>query len=139
MRFNEKEIAFIAAQPGDKEGRLHYRSPGFREVYKERWFKLKGNLLFYFRLNEYGGVYEKEPVGVLVLEQCRIQSELYAEFTNAFSITFINEHEKRHFFGCQSQKQVEEWIGCLKSCSYEHQRSKLKELQEELKKRTGRI
>lgn len=31
MRFNEKEIATVASEPGDKEGRLFYRGPGFRE------------------------------------------------------------------------------------------------------------
>lgn len=31
MRFNEKEIAAFATEPGDKEGRLFYKSPGFRE------------------------------------------------------------------------------------------------------------
>lgn len=33
MRFNEKEIALIASEPGHKEGRLFYRGPGggFRE------------------------------------------------------------------------------------------------------------
>ncbi|GFW65014.1 pleckstrin homology domain-containing family J member 1 [Trichonephila clavipes] len=139
MRFNEKEIACIAMQPGDKEGRMFYRSPGgFREAYKERWFKLKGNLLFYFRLNEHGAVYENEPVGILVIEQCRIQTELYTELPNAFSITYANDLERRHYFGCQTQKQSEDWISCLKACSYEHQRIMLKELQEKLLKRTGR-
>ncbi|EEC13127.1 hypothetical protein IscW_ISCW020662 [Ixodes scapularis] len=60
MRFNEKEMAGVATKQADKEGRLNHRNLSFREVFKERWFKLKGNLLFYFRLNEYGGVYEAE-------------------------------------------------------------------------------
>ncbi|GIY79169.1 pleckstrin y domain-containing family J member 1 [Caerostris extrusa] len=79
-----------------------------------------------------------QPIGLLVVEQCRIQMELYTELPNAFSITFANDFEKRHYFGCQTQKQAEDWISCLKSCSYEHQRTMLKELQEQLLKRTGR-
>ncbi|XP_054723799.1 pleckstrin homology domain-containing family J member 1-like [Uloborus diversus] len=137
MRFNEKEIVCFSAEPGDKEGRLFYKSPGFREVYKERWFKLKGNLLFYFRLNEHGAVFESEPVGVIVVEQCRIQPELYTEISNAFSITFVKDFEKRHYFGCQTTKQCEEWMNCLKVCSYEYQRTRLKELQTLLCQRTG--
>ncbi|GBN02899.1 Pleckstrin y domain-containing family J member 1 [Araneus ventricosus] len=138
MRCNEKEIACVAMQPGDKEGRMYYKGPGFREVFKERWFKLKGNLLFYFRLNEHGAVFENEPVGLLVIEQCRVQNELYTELPNAFSITFANDFERRHYFACQTQKQTEDWINCLKLCSYEHQRTLLKDLQEKLLKRTGR-
>ncbi|KFM62662.1 Pleckstrin domain-containing family J member 1, partial [Stegodyphus mimosarum] len=137
MRFNEKEIASVATRPGDKEGRLFYKGPGFREVFKERWFKLKGNLLFYFRLNEHGAVFENEPIGVIVVEQCRIQPELYAELPNAFSITFANELERRHYFGSHSPRQTEDWINALKVCSYEHQRSMLKQLQTTLLERTG--
>lgn len=86
MRFNEKEMTGVAAEKPDKEGRLNHRNLSFREVFKERWFKLKGNLLFYFRLNEYGGVYETEPVGVFVMECCKIQHEPSAEHAFAFSI-----------------------------------------------------
>lgn len=81
MRVNEKELLSAATQIADKEGRMNYKAPGFREgflkfhpsplelininiyfctVYKERWFKIKGNLLFYFKLNEYGGICDKE-------------------------------------------------------------------------------
>ncbi|KAH9366041.1 hypothetical protein HPB48_000137 [Haemaphysalis longicornis] len=61
MRFNEKEMAAVAAGVADKEGRLNHRNLSFTEVFKERWFKLKGNLLFYFRLNKHGGVnFEEE-------------------------------------------------------------------------------
>lgn len=138
MRFNEKEIVPVASQTADKEGRLCYKSPGFRETYKERWFKLKGNLLFYFRLNEYGAVYEKEPAGVLVIEQCRIQEEKYCELPFTFSITFAGDMERRHYFGCQTQRHCDEWIAILKESSYEYQREKLKDLQTKILIKTGK-
>ncbi|KAH8035648.1 hypothetical protein HPB51_007892 [Rhipicephalus microplus] len=86
MRFNEKEMATLAAGAADKEGRLNHRNLSFREVFKERWFKLKGNLLFYFRLNEHGGVFEKEPVGLFVIECCKVQHEPNVDYSFAFSI-----------------------------------------------------
>ena len=42
--------------------------------YKERWFKLVGNFLFYYRLNQHGNVYE-EFVSKGVKCICRIISD----------------------------------------------------------------
>ena len=60
--------------------------------FKERWFKLRGNLLFYYRVNEFGGVYHKEPVGCLVIELCRIQREDQSGLGFAFSICKTVRH-----------------------------------------------
>lgn len=39
MRFNEKEIVSVASEPGDKEGRIFYKGPGFRESNFNAFFK----------------------------------------------------------------------------------------------------
>lgn len=137
MRYNEKELMVIANGNADKEGRLHHRCPGFRETYKERWFKLRGNLLFYFRLNEYGAVYEKEPVGVLVVENCRVQHEPYSDLPFAFSITFADELDKRHYFSCITQRHCDNWINLIREASYEYQREKLHRIQSKILELTG--
>lgn len=128
----------VAAEKPDKEGRLNHRNLSFREVFKERWFKLKGNLLFYFRLNEYGGVYETEPVGVFVMECCKIQHEPSAEHAFAFSIAFSDDAERKHLFTCTTQKHCDEWVSCLQQASYEYQRGRLIYMQQKILELTGR-
>uniref|UniRef100_A0A2R5LEU9 Pleckstrin homology domain-containing family J member 1 n=1 Tax=Ornithodoros turicata TaxID=34597 RepID=A0A2R5LEU9_9ACAR len=138
MRFNEKEMATVAAGVADKEGRLNHRSLSFREVFKERWFKLKGNLLFYFRLNEYGGVYESEPVGVFIIEYCKIQNEPAVEQSFAFSMSFLDDVDRKHLFTCTTQKHCDEWVSCLQQASYEYQRGRLLYMQQKILELTGR-
>ncbi|CAG0920581.1 unnamed protein product, partial [Notodromas monacha] len=63
LRVNEKELANVCRSktPGEIEGRLLFGPPedySEKKVqgFKERWFKLSGNLMFSFKLNEHGGV-----------------------------------------------------------------------------------
>ncbi|XP_013788729.1 pleckstrin homology domain-containing family J member 1-like [Limulus polyphemus] len=138
MRFNDKELRSVALGKTDKEGRLNHKIPGFIEGYKERWFRLKGNLLFYFRVNEFGAMIEKEPVGLLVIEQCKIQHETYSDLPFSFSITFCEDQEKKHIFLCSTEKQCEDWVKILQEASYEHQRAKLLLIQAKLLRKTGK-
>ncbi|KAG0716288.1 Pleckstrin y domain-containing family J member 1 [Chionoecetes opilio] len=78
MHFNSEGLAHFAEGVGDHESRLTHKSPPrtlYDSAYKERWFKLKANLLFYYRLNEFGGVEKNEPSGVFVLENVDVQKE----------------------------------------------------------------
>uniref|UniRef100_T1JKC9 PH domain-containing protein n=1 Tax=Strigamia maritima TaxID=126957 RepID=T1JKC9_STRMM len=87
MKVNDKELATIAGSPADKEGRLNHKGNSHRDVYREKWFKLKGNLLFYYRLNEYGAVTNQEkPDGVFVIEQCKVQMEPKADSPFVFQL-----------------------------------------------------
>lgn len=78
MRFNERELVNLAERRADMEGRVWHRTPGsLSHTLKPRWLKLVHNLLFYYRLNEHGGVSARsEPAGLFVLENCDVRSEL---------------------------------------------------------------
>jgi hypothetical protein len=59
LKVNERELISTSSKPAVTEGRLNYRviqrgksKPNFKEF----WFKLLGNLLFYFNLNSHGGI-----------------------------------------------------------------------------------
>jgi hypothetical protein len=53
LRFNEKELSHHATSMSpDKEGLLEKKGAVRGQGYKQRWFRLKGNLLFYFRVDE---------------------------------------------------------------------------------------
>ncbi|CAG2174635.1 unnamed protein product [Oppiella nova] len=139
MRFNEKELCLYSSGPAIKEGRIHHKNPnaGFREGFKERWFKLRGNLLFYYRVNEFGGVHHKEPVGCLVIELCRVQREDESGLGFAFSICFDSDLDKKHFLMCSNQRQCDEWVDVLSECSYQNQKNKLMDLKNQIMDITG--
>jgi inositol polyphosphate-4-phosphatase len=77
MRFNKQELITLATQSStrfEKEGILYVRErqDGFfrkSEISLERWCRLRGNLLFYFKNKDP----LSEPVGVVVLEQCQVR------------------------------------------------------------------
>ncbi len=62
MHINGKELVSTSFKPATIEGRINYKAvqQGKSVVksgsFKEFWFKLTGNLLFYFGLNSYGGI-----------------------------------------------------------------------------------
>lgn len=112
---------------------LHNYTLGF----KEKWFKLRCNLLFYFNINELGQIDTKQPAGVIILENYSINLDAASEGVFAFSIAFRDEYEKRHILSGRSESQVEQWVNALKQASYEYWRFRLIVLQEKLCKKTG--
>ena len=113
---------------------------------RERWFRLKANLLFYFKLTP-----EKrkptlpgtEPLGVLVLEHFHVQKEGFEEVKdkttgrNQFSLIFADEPDKKHFFVAENQQRVSQWETVLKQASYQKLRERLIDLQIKLRHKTG--
>ena len=111
--------------------------------------------MFYYRVNEYGGVHNKEPIGVLLIEMCRVQREDDSALPFAFSICmplfigrnhhlicyqsigFDSDLDKKHFMGCSNQKQCDEWIQILSQCSYQNQRNRLIDLRNTIMDITG--
>ena len=86
MRFNEKELSQIAAETGrerfEKEGILFIRERqetfldlfiAQPEVFVERWCRLRGNLLFYFKTKDWKATTANDVAGVFVLERFDIQ------------------------------------------------------------------
>ncbi|XP_026720949.1 pleckstrin homology domain-containing family J member 1, partial [Athene cunicularia] len=100
----------------------------FFAVLKKRLVKLVVNFLFYFRTDE------AEPIGALLLEHCRITKEE----ENVFSISFIEEPERKYCFECDSEEQCQEWIEALKRASYEFMRRSLIFYRNEIQKMTGK-
>ncbi|XP_074643562.1 pleckstrin homology domain-containing family J member 1-like [Tubulanus polymorphus] len=122
MRFNEKEMKHFSKQKKwDKEGKLLYKGPK-SQSYKDRWFRLIGNILFYYKTNEQGTQPESEASGVLILERCRIQHQPIADRPFVFTIAFPDDREKQHYFSGSSEKQCEDWIKMLRKASYEELR-----------------
>ncbi|KAF4117902.1 pleckstrin homology domain-containing family J member 1 [Onychostoma macrolepis] len=128
MRFNEKELVFLSRQPSERAAELGMRGPKKGDVVKRRVVKLIVNFLFYFRTDE------DEPIGALLLEQCRVERE----DQHAFSIVFLDEAERKYLFECDSQEQCVEWIDAIVKASYEFMRKNLVYYRTEIHRLTGK-
>lgn len=99
---------------------------------------LQGNLLFYYKVNEYGGVCAGEPAGVFVMEDCLIETEDEACLPFSFSVTFHAEPDRKHMFSSSNQTSADEWVRVLKNASYEGLRQRVRQMQSELQRLTGK-
>ncbi|XP_026133586.1 pleckstrin homology domain-containing family J member 1 [Carassius auratus] len=128
MRFNEKELVFLSRQPSERAAELGMKGPKKGDVVKRRVVKLIVNFLFYFRIDE------DEPIGALLLEQCRVERE----DDQVFSIVFLDEAERKYLFECDSQEQCVEWIDAIVKASYESMRKNLIYYRTEIHRLTGK-
>ncbi|XP_050626666.1 pleckstrin homology domain-containing family J member 1 isoform X1 [Macaca thibetana thibetana] len=128
MRYNEKELQALSRQPAEMAAELGMRGPKKGSVLKRRLVKLVVNFLFYFRTDE------AEPVGALLLERCRV----IREEPGAFSISFIEDPERKYHFECSSEEQCQEWMEALRRASYEFMRRSLVFYRNEIRKVTGK-
>lgn len=137
IHFNDAALRHIAQyRAADHEGRLLYRTS--KDSYRDRWFRLCGNLLFYFRTSENGGVADVgDPVGVLVLASCEVQMEKYGDRPFVFSVTFSGEEGRKHFFSGQAQQQCVQWVEALRRCGHTELQTRLHSLRLQVKERTG--
>lgn len=137
FHFNEAALRHTAqSRLPDREGRLLYRSS--KGGYKERWFRLEGNLLFYFRTNEFGAIADNDPVGVFVLAAFAVEIEMMADRPFVFSIAFEGEEGKKHFFSGHSNQQCLEWVDALQRNSYDALRTHFEKLQKQVQRLTGK-
>ncbi|CRL02356.1 CLUMA_CG015116, isoform B [Clunio marinus] len=140
MRFNEKELRALAVQHKcEKEGNLYFRErqEGFfrkAEVSNQKWCKLRGNLLFYFKSNDQFS----EPAGVIVLEKYRVtipneQTEAFEGYP--FYIEFEDGLNQR--LGASSEQERNDWVQALRMAGYDIMRAQLQYLREQIEKRRG--
>ncbi|XP_037680072.1 pleckstrin homology domain-containing family J member 1 isoform X1 [Choloepus didactylus] len=127
MRYNEKELRALSRQPAELAAELGMRGPKKGSVLKRRLVKLVVNFLFYFRTDE------AEPIGALLLEHCRV----IKEEPSVFSISFIEDPERKYHFECSSEEQCEQWTEALRQASYEFMRKTLISYRNEIQKMTG--
>ncbi|KAG8198212.1 hypothetical protein JTE90_015309 [Oedothorax gibbosus] len=136
MRFNSKEIIAVATQPSykfDKEGVLFVkeRHDGlFRrnDVFLQRWCRLRGNLLFYFKTKDQ----YSEPAGVFILEEYDVRLDESSEIAYSFSLIFKND-EVIQQLGATTESERDLWIQALHMASFEYMQSQLSSLKAKLK------
>lgn len=106
--------------------------------FKERWFKLKYNFLFYHNINEAGQIESSHPSGVIILENYYVKNDQVNEGCFAFGVIFQNQPHKWHTLSGRSEASIKKWITAIRQASYEFWRSKLIYLQKVLSEKTGK-
>lgn len=111
------------------------RQDGFfrrTEISLERWCRLRGNLLFYFKSREQWS----EPLGVIILEQCSVRVEQPStQAPYGFSIVF--EGGLFQALGANSAEERDSWLQALQLASYECMRSQLLALRQRIEAFSG--
>lgn len=153
MRWNENEVASLAQQTPQWEGKLVYKAPKSKsalsgifqtssssdyEESRERYFKLRANCLFYYRIPSTSKVppLASDPMGVLILEHYHVQGEGF-ETANSFSLIFKDDPLKKHLFVADSPLRCKQWVTALQEASYARLRDRLVHLQIILRQKTN--
>ncbi|XP_038059192.1 probable serine/threonine-protein kinase DDB_G0272282 [Patiria miniata] len=128
MKFNERNVAYFAScnSPIDKEGFLLKRGE-INRGYQRRWFILKGNLLFY--LEKKG---DRDPVGVIILEGCRVELADSEDSQFTFQISFPGDGARTYILAAYDQEEMESWMRALSCSSYDYMKAMVDELQRQL-------
>ncbi|KAK3774656.1 hypothetical protein RRG08_035084 [Elysia crispata] len=139
MRFNSKELTVMLQQTAkfDKEGYLLMKDKqdGFfkkSEAYINRYVRLKGNLLFYFKHKDG----KSEPLGVIILERCVVDLALDDEIENGFLLVIEGEDQSIRF-AASSESVRDSWIQALHVSSHECLKMQLQSLREQVHTKTG--
>ncbi|XP_022125938.2 inositol polyphosphate-4-phosphatase type I A [Pieris rapae] len=137
MRYNKQVLASIASQTSqnfEREGVLvmKEKQDGFfrrSEAYSIRWFRLRGNLLFYLK----GSEPWYEPIGVIVLGRHVLKVQACDENGHwPFQIVWENGPCYRLATFQESERTL--WIKSLEMASYDAINTQIVELREKLHK-----
>ncbi|XP_025160514.1 type I inositol 3,4-bisphosphate 4-phosphatase isoform X5 [Harpegnathos saltator] len=111
---------------------LNCVTAGANKVSLERWCRLRGNLLFYFKSREQWS----EPLGVIILEQCTVRMESPNNHVPyGFSIVFDGGLFQQ--LGANTAEERDSWLQALQLASYECMRSQLLSLRQRIEAFSG--
>jgi len=152
MKFNRAEMAALASQPThrfDREGVMFVREKQegfFRRAEKkkvgrslscvggavsgvcvERWCRLRGNLLFYFKSRDQWS----EPAGIIVLENFSVEIEKDG-LSDWYGLVLIFEGGQTQYLGCATLQDRSAWHQAIIKASHKNIKHKCKELELQL-------
>ena len=101
----------------------------------ERWCRLRGNLLFYFKSRDHWS----EPAGVIVIEDCEVridQAETLDDSTFGLVLAFGSSGALQHL-AAYTENERDAWMAALKSASHHQMKSHLRDLRAKLNGKLG--
>ena len=135
MRFNEKELIAMASSKSFTIEGILWKRPKLGHQYRDRFCRLKNNLLFYFTVNtivSIDGSIQKQRcgdlLGLVVIENMVVQElpmdERHLDQKFGFFVyyraqeTDNNIPAKIYEFRCSNREIQRFWMECLNRCSY---------------------
>ncbi|XP_066249829.1 inositol polyphosphate-4-phosphatase type I A isoform X1 [Euwallacea similis] len=145
LYIRERQEGFFRKSERGKKGKLEKREKRLRnlscvggstKVNLERWCRLRGNLLFYFKTKDPWS----EPLGVVVLEQCQVRMDpptAAAPLTNDGHYPFYLVFDGGLCQALASTTEYERtsWMEAIRSASYEGVRAELNALRQCIERR----
>ena len=96
----------------------------------ERWCRLRGNLLFYFKSRDHWS----EPAGVIVVEDCQIKTDRSTSLDDStFGLVLAFSGGQLQHLATYTEAERDAWIAALKSASHRHMRSHMEDLRSRLR------
>jgi len=145
MKINERTLVQVVHSrqtPEDKSGWLWKRGD-LNKSFQKRWCVLKGNLFYYFDKRT-----DREPLGLIILEGCRVELAEHETEMFAFKIDFGSDDHNQtvghnhsqqscaqmrtYVLGTDSQQDMESWMKALSCASYDYLKMIVSELQTRL-------
>ena len=135
MRFNEKELIAMAYSKSFTIQGILWKRLKIVSQYKDRFCRLKDNLLFYFTVNTFvgiDGISHKQIcgdlLGVVVTESMVVQElpydERHGDLLYGFCLYYRSQETdglslpKQYEFRCATREIQRKWIDCLTSSSF---------------------
>ena len=101
-------------------------------VTAERWCRLRGNLLFYYKSRES----QSQPAGVIVLENVSVTIDTSSiDGTFGLLLTSGTGHQRIQHLRCYTEEERDSWKEALESASYSSLRSRIESLKHHISKR----
>lgn len=127
MKLHDRNLLGFASSNSciDREGFLYKRGE-INKSFQKRWFVLKSNTCFYFDKR-----YDKEPMGVIVLENYTVQMDEENERPHCFKISFCDGGRDYHL-SAESHELMELWIRSLSAASFVYMKLFVSELQQQV-------
>ena len=94
--------------------------------WQRRWFLLKGNMLFYFQ-----NPHDVEPVGLIILEGCTVNS--CSTDNTTFSISFQSDSSRTYHLSADDEESCSSWINALQRSSYGYLSTQVQRLQDQVR------
>jgi hypothetical protein len=106
MKLNERLLAKFATDyaTADREGFL-LKKGEVNKGFQNRFFVLRGNLLFYFEKKQ-----DREPVGVIILDNCRIELCPNENSLFAFQIVFEGVGTRTYVLAAETEASMKAWM-----------------------------
>lgn len=115
------------AQAPDREGVLLQKGAR-RSSYQRRWFVLRGNLLFYLQDRA-----DRTPLGLILVEDCRVEPRLGAAEPYAFTLRTPRADgaggRRAHKLAAESPQELGAWLGALAAASWRRRAALLPRLE----------